>query len=131
VPRRRILRGGANGGNGVLRRTGRIHAGRAVGPRPSGNVSVPDDVFTKNLYDVDFFVSRAALYAILLGIVVAVIALTESFLDHDVLGRFGNIVVSFAIPIVLGLSMSWIGGRRARSRQRRRRSGAGAEGERR
>jgi hypothetical protein len=68
-------------------------------------------VFTKNLYDIDFFVSRAALYAILLGIVVAVIALTESFLDHVALGRFGNIVVSFAVPIVLGLSMRWIGGR--------------------
>jgi hypothetical protein len=68
-------------------------------------------VFTKNLYDVDFFVSRAALYAILLAIVVAAIAVTESFLDHVALGRFGNIAVSFAVPIVLGLSMRWIGGR--------------------
>jgi hypothetical protein len=67
-------------------------------------------IFTRSLYDVDFFVSRAALYAILLGIVVAVIALTESFLDHVALGRFGNIALSFAIPIALGLSMRWIGG---------------------
>lgn len=74
-------------------------------------------VFTKNLYDVDFFVSRAALYGVMLGIVVAVIALTESFLDHVALGRFGNIVVSFAIPIGLGLSMRWIGGRVERTLQ--------------
>ena len=68
-------------------------------------------VFTKNLYDIDFFVSRAALYAILLAIVVAVIALTENFLDHVALGRYGNIAFSFAVPIALGLSMRWIGGR--------------------
>lgn len=74
-------------------------------------------VFTKSLYDVDFFVSRAALYAVLLGIIVAVIALTESFLDHVALGRFGNIIVSFAVPIALGLSMRWIGGRVERALQ--------------
>ncbi len=73
-------------------------------------VAVAYVVFTKNVYDLDFFVSRAALYAILLGVIVAVIALTESFLDHVFLGRFGNIAVSFAIPILLGLSMRWIGG---------------------
>lgn len=74
-------------------------------------------VFTKNLYDVDFFISRAALYTVLIGIVVAAFALTESLLENAALGRWGNIVVAFAVPVLLGLSMRWIGDRVERALQ--------------
>ncbi len=68
-------------------------------------------IFASRLYDVDFFISRTVIYGTVIAIVVGVLALIESFIERAALGHTENLVLSLLAPVLLGLSVRWIGQR--------------------
>lgn len=71
-------------------------------------VVLPYVLFTRRLIAIDFFVSKAAIYAIVLSIIVGVFVLLERLLDQLALSRTASIVLQLAVPLGLGLSLKWI-----------------------
>ena len=68
-------------------------------------------IFAGRLYDVDFFISRTVIYGTVIAIVVGTMALIESFIERAAIGHAGNLALSLAATVLLGLSVRWIGQR--------------------
>ncbi len=71
-------------------------------------VTVPYVLFTRRLAAVDFYVSKAAIYAIVLSVVVGVFVLLESLVERLALGRTESIILQLIVPLALGLSLKRI-----------------------
>ena len=71
-------------------------------------VAVPYVLFSRRLAAIDFYVSRAAIYAIVLSVVVAVFVLLESLIERLALGRTESIILQLVVPLALGLSLKRI-----------------------
>jgi hypothetical protein len=71
-------------------------------------VVLPYVLFTRRLIAIDFFVSKAAIYAIVLSIIVGVFVLLERLLEQLALSRTASIALQLAVPLALGFSLKWI-----------------------
>jgi len=71
-------------------------------------ITVPYVLFTRRLAAIDFYISKAAIYAIVLSVVVGIFVLLESLIDRLALGRTESIVLQLIVPLALGLSLKRI-----------------------
>ncbi len=71
-------------------------------------VAIPYVLFTRRLAAVDFYVSKAAIYAIVLSVIVGVFVLLESLVERLALGRTESIILQLIVPLALGLSLKRI-----------------------
>ncbi len=71
-------------------------------------VAVPYVLFTRRLAAIDFYISKAAIYAVVLSVVVGIFVLLESLIDRLALGRTESIILQLIVPLALGLSLKRI-----------------------
>lgn len=71
-------------------------------------VVLPYAVLSRRLVAVNFVVSRALVYTIVLTVIVGVFILLEKTIEDAALGRFQSQVFELIVPLGLGLSVKWI-----------------------
>ncbi len=68
----------------------------------------PYALLGKRLVAIDFVVSKAAIYAIVLAVVVGVFILAEQLIERAALSRMQSFAFELLVPLVLGFSIKWI-----------------------
>jgi hypothetical protein len=71
-------------------------------------VAIPYVLFTRRLAAIDFYVSKAAIYAIVIGVVVGIFLLIERLIEQLALGRTESAILQLLVPLVLGFSLKRI-----------------------
>ena len=93
-------------------------AGITGHPYPAGgalNISyltlaivLPYAVLARGLVAVDFVVSRAVIYTLVLSVIVGIFILAEQIVERAALGRIQSAVFELLVPLILGFSIKWI-----------------------
>ncbi len=65
-------------------------------------------VFAKRLVAVNFFISRAAIYTIVLAVIIGVFVLSERLVESAAIGTTPSLILELVVPLSLGLSFRWI-----------------------
>ncbi|MDP9025131.1 MAG: GAF domain-containing protein, partial [Candidatus Eremiobacteraeota bacterium] len=68
-------------------------------------LALPYAVLSKRLVAVDFVVSKALIYSIVLSVIVGVFVLAERVIEQAALGRIQSYALELLVPLVLGLSI--------------------------
>jgi len=71
-------------------------------------LALPYAVLAKRLVAVDFVLSKALVYAIVLTLIVSAFVLAEHVIEAAALGRLQSYVLELVVPLVLGFSIQWI-----------------------
>lgn len=73
-------------------------------------IVLPYAVLSQRLLAVNFVVSKALVYTLVLTVIVGVFILLEKTIENAALGRFQSEVFELIVPLGLGLSVKWIEG---------------------
>jgi hypothetical protein len=65
-------------------------------------------VFARQLVSINFYVSKAAIYTIVLAVILVVFIFLERLIELAALGRTPSLILELAVPLVLGVSMRGI-----------------------
>jgi hypothetical protein len=71
-------------------------------------LALPYAVLAKRLVAVDFVLSKALVYAIVLTLIVSAFVLAEHVIEAAALGRLQSYALELVVPLVLGFSIQWI-----------------------
>ncbi|MDQ6826794.1 MAG: GAF domain-containing protein [Candidatus Eremiobacteraeota bacterium] len=65
-------------------------------------------VFAKRLVAVNFYISKAAIFTIVLAVIIAVFVLLERLIEFATLSKAQSLFLELGVPLALGLSLKWI-----------------------
>lgn len=71
-------------------------------------IAIPYVLFARRLAAIDFYVSKAAIYAIVIAIVVGSFLLVERLIEQLALGRTESVILQLLVPLALGFSLKRI-----------------------
>ena len=71
-------------------------------------IAFPYAVLAKRVVAVDFVINKAAIYTVVLTIVVGIFILAEQLIERAALGRVQSFAFELLVPLILGLSIKWI-----------------------